>query len=179
MILLQHILHLGKPVDILIDGDKIVKISDQALSAPGAEVMDCSNKAVIPGFVNTHTHAAMVMLRGIHEDLTLYDWLSNIWKIEAKIDSDFIYWGTKVACLEMIKSGTTTFNDQYWFAPHACRAAMEMGVRPVISFVILDGGSRDMMMRQRDALERLYNRTLEWEGDFRFAVSIHSVYTVL
>ncbi len=179
MLLLQNILHQGKPVDILIDGDKIVKISAQPLSAPGAQVLDCTHKAVIPGFVNAHTHAAMVLLRGIHEDLNLYEWLTNIWKIEAKIDSDFIYWGTKLACLEMIKSGTTTFNDQYWFAPHACRAAMEMGVRPVISFVLLDNGSRDMMMRQRDAIERLYRRTLDWEGDFRFAVSIHSVYTVL
>ena len=160
MLLLQNILHQGNPVDILIDGDKIVKISAQPLSAPGAQVMDCTHKAVIPGFVNAHTHAAMVLLRGIHEDLNLYEWLTNIWKIEAKIDADFIYWGTKLACLEMIKSGTTTFNDQYWFAPHACRAAMEMGVRPVISFVLLDNGSRDMMMRQRDAIERLYRRTL-------------------
>ena len=149
-----------------------------SLEKPGAEVLDCSGKAVLPGFVNAHTHAAMVMLRGIHEDLTLYDWLQNIWKIEAGIDSDFIYWGTKAACLEMIKSGTTTFNDQYWFAPHARLAAVEMGVRPVVSFVFLDGHNKEMVLRQRDGCERLYKRTLEWGKESAFAISIHSIYTV-
>ena len=162
----------------MVNGDRIVKISPAPLEAPGAEVVDGSGKAVIPGFVNMHTHAAMVLLRGIHEDLTLYNWLNNIWKIEAKLDGDFIYWGTKAACLEMIKGGTTTFNDQYWFAPHACRAAMEMGVRPVISFIFLDSHNAEMVQRQREACERLYRRTLEWEGNFQFAISIHSVYTV-
>ena len=162
----------------MVNGDRIVKISPAPLDAPGAEVVDGSGKAVIPGFVNMHTHAAMVLLRGIHEDLTLYNWLNNIWKIEAKLDGDFIYWGTKAACLEMIKGGTTTFNDQYWFAPHACRAAMEMGVRPVISFIFLDSHNAEMVQRQREACERLYRRTLEWEGNFQFAISIHSVYTV-
>lgn len=162
----------------MVNGDRIVKISPAPLEAPGAEVVDGSGKAVIPGFVNMHTHAAMVLLRGIHEDLTLYNWLNNIWKIEAKLDGDFIYWGTKAACLEMIKGGTTTFNDQYWFAPHACRAAIEMGVRPVISFIFLDSHNAEMVQRQREACERLYRRTLEWEGNFQFAISIHSVYTV-
>ena len=179
MILLQHVLHQGHAVDILVDGSRIVMVSAQPLDVPEAEKKDCSGKAVIPGFVNSHTHAAMVLLRGIHEDLPLYEWLNKIWKIEAKIDGEFIYWGTKAACLEMIKSGTTTFNDQYWFVPHARKAAVEMGVRPVVSFVFLDGGSADMAARQRDACERLYQRTLEWGDDSVFAISIHSVYTVL
>ena len=77
---------------------------------------------------------------------TLYDWLNNIWKIEAGLDKDFIYWGTQAACLEMIKSGTTTFNDQYWFCPHARRAALEMGMRPVVSFIFLDSHNPEMVM---------------------------------
>ena len=178
MILLQNILHKGSPAHILIDGGRIARISTTPIDVPDAEKVDCSGKAVIPGFVNMHTHAAMVMLRGIHEDLILYDWLNHIWKIEAKLDRDFIYWGTKLACLEMIKSGTTTFNDQYWHSPHACRAAMEMGLRPVISFIFLDSYNHELMMRQREACERLYRRTLDWEGDFQFAISIHSLYTV-
>ena len=178
MILLQHVLHQGRSVDILIDGDRIAKISAQALDLPEARKVDCSGKAVIPGFINLHTHAAMVLLRGIHEDLSLYDWLNEIWKIEAKLDGEAIYWGTKVACLEMIKSGTTTFNDQYWFAPHARKAAVEMGVRPVVSFIFLDGGKPEMVLRQRDACQRLYQRTLEWGDESQFAISIHSIYTV-
>ena len=178
MILLQHVLHQDHRVDILVDGSKIAKVSAQPLDVPGAQKVDCSGKAVIPGFINLHTHAAMVLLRGIHEDLNLYDWLTQIWKIEAKLNGETIYWGTKMACLEMIKSGTTTFNDQYWFAPHARQAAVEMGVRPVVSFVFLDGGKPDMVLRQRDACERLYQRTLEWGDESQFAISIHSVYTV-
>ena len=164
MILLQNILHKGSPAHILIDGGRIARISTTPIDVPDAEKVDCSGKAVIPGFVNMHTHAAMIMLRGIHEDLILYDWLNHIWKIEAKLDRDFIYWGTKLACLEMIKSGTTTFNDQYWHCPHACRAAMEMGLRPVISFIFLDSYNHELMMRQREACERLYRRTLDWEA---------------
>ena len=178
MILLQNVLLQDKPASIAVDGGKIVRISREPLDIPGADVADCSGKAVIPGFVNMHTHAAMVLLRGIHEDLNLYDWLDGIWKIEAKLDADFIYWATKIACLEMIRSGTTTFNDQYWFAPHARQAAVEMGIRPVVSFIFLDSHNAEMAARQREACERLYRRTLEWGPESQFAISIHSVYTV-
>jgi len=79
MILLQHVLHQDHPVDILVDGGKIAKVSAQPLDVPQAQKVDCSGKAVLPGFINLHTHAAMVLLRGIHEDLNLYDWLTQIW----------------------------------------------------------------------------------------------------
>ena len=178
MILLQRIQHREQVVDILVDGTRIKSISRNPLVVPGAETVDCRGKAVIPGFVNMHTHAAMILLRGIYEDLTLYDWLDNIWKIEARLDGEFIYWATKAACLEMIRSGTTTFNDQYWFCPHTRQAAVEMGLRPVVSFIFLDSGNKELAMRQREACERLYQRTLSWEEDSQFAISIHSVYTV-
>ena len=71
MILLQNILHKGSPAHILIDGGRIARISPTPIDVPDAEKVDCSGKAVIPGFVNMHTHAAMIMLRGIHEDLIL------------------------------------------------------------------------------------------------------------
>ena len=179
MILLKNLLLHERPVNILVDGSRIARISQEPFSIPGADVTDCSGKAVIPGFVNMHTHAAMILLRGIHEDLSLYDWLNNIWKIEAGLDRDFIYWGTKVACLEMIRSGTTTFNDQYWYCPHTRRAALEMGLRPVVSFIFLDSHDPELARRQREACQRLYDRTRsEWGDDGLFAISIHSVYTV-
>ena len=178
MILLKNVLLQDQPAHILVDGGLIARISREPFSIPGALEKDCSGKAVIPGFYNMHTHAAMILLRGIHEDLSLYDWLGNIWKIEAGLDRDFIYWGTKAACLEMIRSGTVGFNDQYWFAPHARQAALEMGVRPVVSFIFLDSGKPELALRQREACERLYRRSLEWEDPSTFAVSIHSVYTV-
>jgi len=178
VILLRNILLEDTPADIVIDGSFISKISRTPLDIPGAEVFDGSGKAVIPGFVNSHTHAAMIMLRGINEDLTLYDWLEKVWASEAKMDGEFIYWATKAACLEMIKSGTTTFNDQYWFPSHARKAAVEMGLRPAVSFIFLDSQSRAMALAQRSACERLYERSLEWGSESIFTISIHSVYTV-
>ena len=152
MILLKNVLLSGHPANIAVEAGRIARISEEPLHLPGAEEVDCSGKAVIPGFVNMHTHAAMILLRGIHEDLALYDWLSNIWKIEAGLDRDFIYWGSKVACLEMIRCGTTTFNDQYWYCPHTRRAALEMGLRPVLVEVAQQDGG-DLVVQGALALE--------------------------
>ncbi len=179
MILLQNILLKDKRTNILIDGERIRRISPSPIPVPpGTEVIDGSRKAVIPGFINMHNHAAMILLRGIHEDLCLYDWLDRIWKIEAKLDRSFIYHATRAACLEMIKGGTTTFNDQYWFAPESRKAALEMGIRPQISFIFLDNHDPEMAARQRKACEALYERSKSWEGDPCLSVGIHSVYTV-
>lgn len=178
MILLKNILWEDSPADILIDGKLISKVSREPLEVPGAQVMDCSGKAVIPGFVNSHTHAAMIMLRGMNEDLSLYKWLEKVWASEAKMDGEFIYWGTKAACLEMIKSGTTTFNDQYWFPSHAREAAVEMGLRPVVSFIFLDSQDSRMAAMQRIACQKLYEKSLDWGTKSLFTISIHSVYTV-
>ena len=179
MILLKNILHGNSRTDILIDdAGRIGRIGPVTGALPGAETVDCSRLAVIPGLVNMHTHAAMILLRGIYEDLTLYDWLNHIWKIEARLDRDFIYWSTKAACLEMIRSGTTTFNDQYWFCPHARQAALDMGIRPIVSFIFLDSHNPELARKQRDACLRLYERTLDWGEESQFAISIHSVYTV-
>ena len=130
MIFLCNLLLDGKPSDITIDGALISRITEHgAETAPeGAETVDCTGKAAIPGFINMHTHAAMGLLRGITEDVPLRNWLSRIWEMEARIDEEFIYWGTRAACLEMIKSGTTTFNDMYWFASNARQAAIESGI---------------------------------------------------
>ena len=179
MILLKNILNQNRRTDILIGEDgRISHIGPATEQLPGTDVVDGTGYAVIPGFINMHTHAAMILLRGIHEDLSLYDWLNNIWKIEARLDRDFIYWGTKAACLEMVKSGTTTFNDQYWFSPHARQAALDVGLRPVVSFIFLDSHNPELARKQREACLRLYERTLDWEGETPFAISIHSVYTV-
>lgn len=180
MILLRNILHDSKPVNLFIQGDRIHRIlpfpDEGGLAAD--EIVDCSGKAVIPGFVNMHTHAAMILLRGITEDVPLDRWLERIWAMEAKMDHDFIYWGTKVACLEMIRSGTTTFNDQYWFAPYARQAAVEMGIRPYISFVILDNFDKATAERQRRKCIELYEKSLDWTDASHLAMSVHSVYTV-
>ena len=180
MILLKNIQLDGSPVNLFIQGKRIHRIlpfpETEGLVAD--ETVDCTGKAVIPGFINMHTHAAMVLLRGITEDVPLDAWLSRIWAMEAKMDEEFIYWGTKAACLEMIRSGTTTFNDMYWFAPSAREAAREMGIRPYISFVILDQFNRETAEKQRRKCLRLYEQSLGWDEVSHLAMSVHSVYTV-
>ena len=177
--LLKNVLWEDSQAHILIQGNRISKVSREPIEVnPQEEVIDCSGKAVIPGFINSHSHAAMIMLRGIYEDLTLYQWLDKVWALEAKMDGEFIYWGTKAACLEMIKSGTTTFNDQYWFPSHARKAAVEMGLRPAVSFIFLDSQDPKMAAMQRIACQKLYEKSLDWGTKSIFTISIHSVYTV-
>ena len=180
MILLQNIQLDSAPVNIYIQGQRIHRIlpSREMTDLVADETVDCAGKAVIPGFINMHTHAAMIMLRGITEDVPLHDWLSKIWQMEAKMDEEFIYWGTKAACLEMIRSGTTTFNDMYWFAPYARKAAVEMGIRPYISFVILDQFDKAVAEKQRRKCIELYELSRTWDEASHLTISVHSVYTV-
>ena len=180
MILLRNIQLDGTPVNLFIQGERIHRILpvSQTEGLVADETVDCTGKAVIPGFINMHTHAAMVLLRGITEDVPLDAWLSRIWAMEAKMDEEFIYWGTRLACLEMIRSGTTTFNDQYWFAPYARQAAVEMGIRPYISFVILDQFDRETAEKQRRKCIKLYEQSLDWTESSHLAMSVHAVYTV-
>ena len=123
-ILLRNITLDGGQKDIFIDGNLISRIepANSIASDRSTHIMDCSGKAAVPGFINMHTHAAMSLMRGIGEDMVFQDWINKIWKIEEHIDYEFVYWSAKVACLEMIRTGTTTFNDQYWFFSAAgCR----------------------------------------------------------
>lgn len=170
----------GSRVNISISDGKIGKISpykDNLSPDPGAEVMDCTGKVAVPGFINMHTHAAMSLMRGVGEDMRLEDWLDHIWAIEAKLDAPFIYWGTKVACLEMIKTGTTMFNDQYWFSPSAHLAASEMGVGDAVSYVFLDHFKPEEAARQKEQCIRMHETVKGWDSRSIFTIGIHAVYT--
>ena len=110
-ILIKNVLFNDKTIDIYIEGKEIKQIG-AGLSFPADKILDGSRKAVIPGFVNAHTHAAMTLFRGFGDDMPLMPWLEQkIWPNEAKMTREDVYWGAKLACLEMIKSGTTTFFD--------------------------------------------------------------------
>ena len=180
-ILLKDISLNEKACDILIKGNLIDRISPAgSIEAPeGAEVVQCSRKAAIPGFVNMHCHAAMSLMRGLEEDVVFQDWISRIWETEAKIDADFVYWGSKVACLEMIKTGTTTVNDHYWF-PHIVESAMsEMGMRCGISYILLDRGDHEEAARQKEQCRLLYEQSKEWKSHSQFVVGVHAPYSVM
>jgi len=96
--------------------------------------------ALLPGFINTHTHAAMSLMRGMADDLPLMDWLNNyIWPTESKcVNYKFVKQGTELAIAEMLRSGTTTFNDMYFFPDAAAKAAEQSGIRACIGLIVID-----------------------------------------
>ena len=181
-ILLRNIVTEGVESDILIEGNTIAGIypagSAECPDTEGACVVDCEGKTAVPGFVNMHTHAGMSMMRGIGEDIAFHEWLARIWQIESKIDDEWVYHATKVACLEMIKTGTTTFNDHYWHMPMGHKAAMEMGLRPVLAYVICDRNDPEESERQKKQCEEMYAEAQSWTDHSQFAIAIHAIYSV-
>lgn len=136
-ILIKDVLLEGNTTNIYIEDNLISEISSQKVEAE--HILEGKNKAVIPGLINTHTHAAMTLFRSYADDFALQKWLTTkIWPVEANLTKDDIYWGTKLACLEMIKSGTTCFNDMYYHGEIAAKAVEEMGIRGVLSEVFFD-----------------------------------------
>ena len=112
-ILIKGALLDGAVTDVYIEKKEIRQVGTD-LQVQADQVIDGRRKALIPGFVNAHTHAAMTLFRGFGDDMPLMPWLEQkIWPNEAKLTREDVYWGTKLACLEMIKSGTTTFFDMY------------------------------------------------------------------
>ncbi len=120
---------------IVVEGDKITDIGNG--TAPDGNydyVIRGNNRLAIPGMVNTHTHAAMTLLRGYADDMPLMEWLEQkIWPLEAKLRADDIFWGTKLALIEMIKSGTTAFADMYFAMGKVAQAVEEAGIRGVLA----------------------------------------------
>ena len=121
-ILIRKVRLKGEVVDVLIRGNRFDSIGAD-MDAKTDVVIDGAGKAILPSFHNAHTHAAMTLLRGYADDMELHTWLSSyIWPFEARLTEDDIYWGAKLACLEMIKSGTTFFADMYWHWKGTARA---------------------------------------------------------
>jgi len=137
--------------DILTNDDHIEMITeqpdfiDQSLSD---RVIDGSNLIVMPGLVNTHGHAAMSLFRSYADDMPLKEWLEKkIWPIEALLEGDDIYWGTMLSIAEMIRGGTTTFTDMYFFMDRVAEAVAESGIRSVLSrgLIGLNGGEQGLV----------------------------------
>ena len=181
-ILLENIVSRGVESDILISDGVISKVvpagSDASVLEDSPEIVDCKGKTAVPGFVNMHTHAGMSLMRGIGEDVAFHEWLDDIWKVESLIDEEFVYHATKVACVEMIRTGTTTFNDQYWHMPMACKAASELGLRSALSYVICDRNDPAEAERQMKECEETYELSRSWSDMVSFTVAVHAIYSV-
>lgn len=176
--LLKNVLLNNKKQDILIENEFFSKI-DNVINEQSDEIIDCTDKAIQPAFYNTHTHAAMSLLKGLGDDKELFSWLSeDIWPIEAKLTDEDIYIGTKFAILEMIKSGTVFFNDMYFSQPSIMKAIDEMGVRGAVSIVEFDMFNKnDTEKKKKDTLEFLKFKN-PCEDRIIKVISCHSVYTV-
>lgn len=128
---------------LAIQGGKIVEALPAAAATEKyqpAETVELREHALIPGLVNAHTHAAMSLFRGLADDLPLMSWLNNhIWPAEGKwVSAEFVRDGTRLAVAEMLKSGTTCFNDMYFFPEDAARVCMEAGMRAVVGLIVVD-----------------------------------------
>ena len=102
--------------------------------------MDATGRIVLPGLVNTHTHVPMTLFRGIADDMELMDWLQNhIWPAEnGNVTPEFVTWGTRLAAWELIRSGTTTFADMYFYEDQVAAATKEAGLRAVCASTVID-----------------------------------------
>lgn len=128
---------------LVIDHGRIINIlpsSDAASQYESSQHQKLTGHALIPGFINTHTHAAMTLLRGLADDLPLMSWLQeHIWPAEAEfVNEEFVYTGTQLAMAEMLRCGTTCFNDMYFFPDHTARAANSAGMRATIGMILID-----------------------------------------
>ncbi len=177
-LLIQRVRLDGAETDILIEGNRIARIAPEI--APGtARVIDGSGKAAIPPFYNTHTHAAMTLLRGYADDMELFTWLNDyIWPAEGRLAGEDIYAGTRLALLEMIRSGTVFFNDMYWYQPDAIRAVEEMGMRAAIGLLYISGSDGAVLERNRKCNEELLAWNGGGSGRIQVAHAPHAVYTV-
>ncbi|MBW1673199.1 MAG: amidohydrolase [Deltaproteobacteria bacterium] len=166
----------------------MVAISDSTISYIGKgkkdaikakKDLDTQGGLILPGLINSHTHAAMSLFRGLADDLPLMEWLHNyIFPVEGKMDGDFVRVGTLLACAEMILSGTTTFCDMYLFEEEVAKAAKETGMRSVVGEVIYDFPSPNYGTLEKGFIytEALIER---WEKDplINIAVEPHSLFT--
>jgi 5-methylthioadenosine/S-adenosylhomocysteine deaminase len=120
--------------DIAIEDSLIFAVGQIPSPWQADKTIDCTNKLATPGFINTHTHAAMTLFRSYADDMPLMDWLQNkIWPAEDKLTGEDVSCGTLLAVAEMIKSGTTTFADMYFFMPDVAAAVEETGIRAVLA----------------------------------------------
>jgi len=181
----DYLLKWGEDLEIIPQGELVIEGGIISYSGPACErneefarVIKGNNKLIMPGFVNTHTHAAMSLFRGYADDMPLKEWLEQrIWPVEAKLTKEDIYWGTLLAICEMIRGGTTCFADMYFYMEEAAKACLESGIRASLSqgLVGLDPVKGIASLEEGKKLVRNWHG--EGEGRITTMLGPHAPYT--
>jgi 5-methylthioadenosine/S-adenosylhomocysteine deaminase len=169
----------GKRQSLLIKDDLIAEISDEIDETGVSKIIDADGKILLPGFVNTHTHLSMALFRGLADDLSLDSWLNDhIWPMEANLNGEYCYIGALLGAVELIKSGTTTFSDMYFYMEDVARAVDEAGIRAALSYGMIDFGDEEKRKAEIEENLALFN-ACDGMADGRINVFFgpHSPYT--
>ena len=177
-ILIKKVLLNGIERDIFIQDGVIQEISENS-TRDADKIILGTNKAALPALINGHTHAAMTLMRGYADDMQLQPWLEEkIWPLEAKLTEEDVYWGAKLACLEMIKNGITVFNDMYWHWEATAKAVCDTGMRGFISAVFIDMLDEKTGESQIARNIELFELSDKYRPHVTFIFGPHAVYTV-
>ena len=162
--------------DILVKNGKIVQIEEKINDENNVKVIEAKENIVMPGLINTHAHIPMSIFRETTEGCKLYEWLNEkIWPREDKLTKEDVYWASMLSCYEMIATGTTTINDQYFMSEEIRRAAEDCKVRAVITRTIMD---EDGSFEQRVQEFREFYESKDNNNDLiTYSVAPHSLYT--
>lgn len=163
-------------IDILINNNKIEKIEKNISQIDISKTIDATDKYVLPGFINTHSHIGMAIFRESVDGYTTQNWLTErIWPIEDKLTNEDVYYSCLLSCAEMIKSGTTTVNDQYFFPESIIKAILQSGMRAELTRVLMDiDNNLDSRFSELQDLINNYNNKYE---NIYISVGIHGLYT--
>ncbi|MGB9936184.1 MAG: amidohydrolase family protein [Methanobacterium sp.] len=181
-ILITDVNILGSEIkkgSVMVENDKIIEITEKNDQKGADEIINGEKNVLMPGLVNTHTHLSMSLLRGLADDLPLDTWLNDhIWPVEANLTGDYCYAGALLSCIEMIKSGTTTFNDMYFFMDDVAKAIDESGLRGMLSHGMIDLGDEEKRKAEfketKRIIEKCHNTA---DGRIKVAFGPHAPYT--
>ena len=165
--------------DVLIKNDLIFEINDEISDNNVDKVIDATDKILLPGFVNTHTHLSMTLFRGLADDLALDEWLNdNIWPMEANLNGNYCYIGALLGAVELIKSGTTTFSDMYFYMEDVAKAVEESGIRAALSYGMIDFADEEKRKAEIEKNMRLFKNCHNTaDGRIKVFFGPHSPYT--
>jgi len=169
----------NKKQSLLIKDDLIAEIADEIDDSNVDKIIDAEGKILLPGLINTHTHLSMTLFRGLADDLSLDSWLNDhIWPMEANLNGDYCYIGALLGAVELIKSGTTTFSDMYFYMEDVARAVEDAGIRAVLSYGMIDFGDaerREAEIKENMTLYEACNGMAD--GRIKVFFGPHSPYT--